>query len=189
MAKFAFITEATASVTETYLGFSWNTGGFQNTAVYSIITIAAAPFTRILTLHPADIPGGFPGLNGNRIFLDIMGTSVMTGYLDVDLKIYAPQSQTPIYQAPTFSIEVIGLNLASLTINGNVNRGGIVAGNGSRQFIAGRLNLISPADLPQLTPSEAASAKRIDECAKHAAPYQVLGPGGALGRLLGCYLE
>jgi hypothetical protein len=45
------------------------------------------------------IPDTVPWLSDKRIFFDMMGSSLITAFVDVDLKIYEKEGTRPLYQA------------------------------------------------------------------------------------------
>jgi hypothetical protein len=142
MAKFAFHVKAVSGVAEIHLGFQWGPGGIGHTAVFATSQLTFAGGVGMETANPVEIPGGFPGLHGRRIFLDIMGSSLTSAFLDVDFKIYAVDGTVPIYQTPTLSIPVIGFCTNGFTINTTVERGGVVGDNWLRRAYADRLGLL-----------------------------------------------
>lgn len=149
MTKFAFQLDALFGVGELHVGFCWGRGGVANAAVYTTgVTLATGVISKMWSQAPADIPDTIPILTGKRIFLDLMGSSITTAFVDVDLKIYDRGGTHPLYQAPTLSVPVIGTCTNSITINSHILKGGIVGDNGYRQFIAGMMNLLTPQDIP-----------------------------------------
>jgi hypothetical protein len=190
MARMAFMVKAGFGLVDLAIGYSWGGGGLQRTAVYFVSTVAGSVAAHITTITPVPIPDGFPGLTGMRIFMDVMGTSITSAFLDVDFKIYRANGTSPIYQTPTLSVEVRGTSTNGFTLNTTVQRGGSVASNSSRQFYAGMLGLITPADIPSATPEQAAAYdERLRRCEERAGRSQAFGPGGGLGAFLGCMLE
>jgi hypothetical protein len=168
------------------LGFAWGAGGVNNVAVYSASSVFPISGVGIETRQPFQIPDGFPGLVGNRIFLDVMGGCVGRSHVDVDFKIYSPTGQTPVYQAPTVSASIWGGLLVGFTINSVLRlQGGRVGSSAPRQFAAGILGLLSLGQIPRRA-QDAAALRRHNECLDNAGSYQMLGPGGGLGRALYC---
>lgn len=189
-ARMAFMVRAGFTLVDLSIGFSWGSGGLQNTSVFFVSTFAGSFAAHITTIAPVTIQDGFPGLTGNRIFMDVMGTSITTAFLDVDFKIYRPNGTEPIYQTQTLSVNVRGTSTNNFTLNTTVRRGGIVGSNSYRQFAAGLLGLITPADFPQPTPEQvAAYNEKVRRCEERGRRSQGLGPGGGLGGFLGCMLE
>jgi hypothetical protein len=190
MATMAFNVKAGFGLVDLSLGLSSGSGGLQNTSIYLVSTVAGSFAAHITTITPVTIPDGFPGLTGMRIFMDVMGTSITGAFLDVDFKIYRANGTSPIYQTPTLSVEVRGTSTNNFTLNTTVRRGGVVGSNSGRQFLAGMLGLITPADMPQASPEQAAAndekARRCEERARRAGG---LGPGAPLGAFLGCMFE
>lgn len=149
MAKFGFMLDAAFGVGELGVGFSWGAGGIENTAFYTTgLTVAAGLLSKLQSRTPAEIAEGVPSLSDKRIFFDLMGSSLITAFMDFDLKIYERDGTKPLYQSATTSIPVIGTCTNSITINTNIWRGGIVGDNSYLQFMAGMLKLIRPEDLP-----------------------------------------
>jgi hypothetical protein len=185
----AFKVEAALGLIEVTLGLSWDEGGLNKTAIYATTVVGSGVLTNITTVAPVTVPGGFPGLVGKHLFFDVMGTCAIGTILLVDFKVL-DRGGRQLYAAPTTSAEVRGTSLASFTISTDVRRGGIVGSSSRRQFWAAMLGLISPEDFPRSTPEEdAARLEQVRRCEEEARNYQVLGPGGGLGRYLGCILQ
>lgn len=142
MAKFAFWVEAFGGWADVCIGFSWGRGGPENAAVYVASTFTGGIWAQMRTDHPVDIIGGFPGINGRRVFLDVMGSSLYKAYVEVDFKIYEPGGARPVFQIPTTSIQVFGLCTNGFSINTDIHRGGNVGNHSGRILLAGIMGLI-----------------------------------------------
>src|SRR5687768_7312662 len=113
MERFALIINSTpAGCADVYFGFSRFGGGLDNTAVFYTTAFLGIrpPIISLETTSPVLIKDGCPGLQGCRIFLDVMGSCVMSSKVDVDFKVYETRSSTqPYYQIQTTSMAVSGL--------------------------------------------------------------------------------
>jgi hypothetical protein len=188
MSRMAFSIKTSAISFDLLVGFSWGAGGVENTAIFAASEVALVSPLWVATRAPVDVPGGFPGLVGNRIFLDIMGSVTGTNNVYFDFKIY--DGRRLLYETPTVSAPVYGL-AGSLTINtGSPIRGGIVGSDSSRQFIAGILNLVTPDDIPRSQPAEDPERmQRFNECMDRARYLGGLGRGAPLGGAIRCWMD
>lgn len=135
MATFAFVISSAGPIMEAHLGFSWGPADIHHTAVYQTYT-ASGEIDEVLagckffTSRPVTIQGGFPGLRGHRVFLDIMGGVMGRSWVDIDLKIYERGGPQLLYQNPTLSVECFGFLSGGTVISTAVNQGGVVGDSG-----------------------------------------------------------